>query len=226
MLDKKPTFESLISTIEAQIEKRRGSWRLASLPWEDASQMILTRAFIKYHTFDPKKGEFSHWLSRLITNERINILRNNHLKWSRPCIQGCIHNTGGDSCDRTKSGKQCAECPFYKKWIDRKESHYAIEQTLPLENHVQEVNSIQSDFIDIEGAKGVIDLKMKEKLNKHEYMIYKLLYVDGKSEKEVGKLMGYKKTNSRMHAGYQNILKTRKKVLEMAKEIIAEENLA
>lgn len=226
MPDKKATFESLIPVIRAQIEKRRGGWRLASIPWEDAAQLILTHVFLKYHTFDPSKGEFSHWLSRLITRRRINILRDNHLKWSRPCIQGCVHNTGNDTCDKTPSGKQCSECPFYRAWSARKESHYAVEQTLPLENHIQEVNSIQSDFIDIEGSKTVIDAKIEEKLSKHEYMIYRLLYIEGKSEKEVGKAMGYKKSGARMYNGYQNILKAKKVIVQCAKEIIEEQDLA
>ncbi len=222
---KSPPFESQIKTIEIQINQRRASWRLASIPWEDVAQMIMTRVFLKYHTFDPAKGEFSHWLSRLITHKMSSILRDNHSIYSRPCIQGCVFNTGGDGCSKTKSGTQCAECPIYKSWQIRKESHFNVKQTLPLENHEQEVNQKPSDFIDIEGSKKVIDREMKLKLNKHEYKMYRMLYIKNMSEPEVGKAMKYKKT-TKMHEGYQIILAFRKKVVLIAKEIIDEQGLA
>lgn len=220
-----PTFESLIPSIEAQIEKRKGSWRLTSLAWEDVRQMILTKVFFKYHTFDPAKGKFSHWLSRLITHAKINILRDSHSKFSRPCVTGCIFNTGGNSCSQTNSGIQCAECPIYKLWEKRKLNHYRVQQTLPLENHAQEVNSIQGDFLDIEGSKVIIDERMKDKLEEHEYTIYRMIYIEGKTEKEVGKLLGYRKTGAKTYEGYQMLLKLRKHIVAMAREIIEEQDL-
>lgn len=223
-MENKPPFEELIPAIEAQIDKRKGNWRLASVSWEDAAQIILTRVFVKYHTFNPSKGEFSHWLSRLITRTMINILRDNFQKWSRPCIQGCVFNTGNDTCSKTKSGKQCDECPLFKKWKSRKESHFNVKQTLPLDNHLKEANSIQSSFIDIASIKSVIDVKIKEKLNKHEYEIYKMLYIQDLDEKEVGKLLKYRKVG-KMYHGYQNILKVKKIIVAKAKEIIAEQGL-
>lgn len=225
----RPSFESLIPSIEAQIEKRKASWRLTSVAWEDVKQMILTKVFFKYDSptagFKPEKGPFSHWLSKVITNTKSNILRDSHTKFSRPCVTGCVFNTGGDSCSRTKSGTQCAECPIYKLWERRKLDHFRVQQTLPLENHTQEVNSIQSDFIDIEGSKVVIDARMKDKLDEYEYSIYHMIYIEGKTEKEVGRLLGYKKTGAKTYEGYQMLLKLRKHIVEMAREIIEEENL-
>ena len=223
---KRPEFEPLIPSIETQIEKRRGSWRLASVAWEDVKQLVLTRVFFKYDTFIPERGPFSHWLSRVITNSMRNILRDSHTKFSRPCVTGCVFNTGGDSCSRTKSGLQCSECPIYKKWEERKLDHYRVQQTLPLENHTQEVHAIQSDFIDIAASKEIIDEKMKEKLDANDYAIYCMIYIQGKSEKEVGKELGYKKTGTKTYEGYQTLLKLRKLIVLKAKEIIEENDLA
>ena len=229
MPQEKPPFESLIPSIEAQIEKRKSSWRLASVAWEDVKQIILTKVFFKYDSptagYIPEKGPFPNWLSRVITNAKHNILRDSHTKFSRPCVTGCPHNAGGDTCLMTPSKIQCAECPLYRKWERSKLDHYRVQQTLPLENHTQEVNSIQSDFIDIEGSKHIIDVKMKVKLDEHEYAIYRMIYIEGMTEKEVGKLLGYKKTGAKTYEGYQMLLKLRKHIVEMAKEIIEEENL-
>lgn len=226
----RPTFESLIPTIEAQIERRRGSWRLASVAWEDARQRILTKVFFKYDSptagFDPAKGKLAHWLSRVITREKINILRDHHTKFSRPCITGCVFNTGGDTCSKTKSGIQCNECPIYAMWEKRKLDHYRVQQTLPLENHAQEVNSIQGDFINIEESKVIIDARMRDKLDEHEYSIYRMIYIDGVAEKDIGKLLGYRKTGAKTYEGYQMLLKLKKRIVLMAREIIEEQDLA
>lgn len=226
MAEEKPTFESLIPSIEAQIEKRKGSWRLAAVAWEDVRQQLLTKVFFKYHLFIPSRGKFSHWLSKVITYEKINILRNNHSKFSRPCVTGCPHNAGGDACFATPSKVQCAECPLYRKWERSKIDHYRVQQTLPLENHLQEANSKPNDLVfDMEGPKAVIDEKMKGKLNEEDYTIYRMIYIDGKTEKEVGQLLGYKKTGAKTYEGYQTLLKLRKHIVAMAREIIEEENL-
>lgn len=227
----RPTFEELAPTIQAQIERRRSTWRLASMDWEDAAQIIFIHVYKKYHKFDPAKGEFSHWLSKTISNARINILRDNFKKWSRPCIQGCVFNAGGDSCTKTKSGKQCDECILFKRWRKRKEDHFNVKQTLPLENHLKEIHSIQSNSqelsnsIDIGAAKKTVDTLLKEKLTKHEYQIYQMLYIQGLDEEEVGKILKYKKVG-KMYHGYQNILKIKKLIYEKAKEIIKEHELA
>jgi hypothetical protein len=118
----KPSFEEMIPAVLVEINKRKSGWSLSSISFEDVSQMLLIRAFNKYHTYIPEKGEFSHWVNRLISNALNNILRDNLQKFSRPCIQGCQFNLGDSHCSYTKSGQQCSECPLYRKW-KKKEEH-------------------------------------------------------------------------------------------------------
>ncbi len=228
-----PTFEQRYDSIVLEINKRRPKWRLASVSFDDVRQQVLVKVHLKYDMFDPAKivkgrpVEFSHWVNRVITYEIRNILRNNHTIYSRPCVQGCPWNTGADTCEKTKSGLQCDECPIYKSWRERKESHFNVKQTLPLENHMREVDgSPANEFIDIEESKAVIDRYMRDKLTKHEWRIYKALYIQHKSEREVGKALGYKKPKTKMFPGYLTILKLKKRFVVLAKEIIEEKNLA
>lgn len=226
-MEDKPPFETLIKQVEAQIDKRRGSWKLTAVAWEDVRQMIMTRAWVQYPLFHPEKGEFSHWLSRLITNAMTNILRDNHGIYSKPCILGCVFNTGDSTCSKTRSGRQCSECPIYRDWEKRKLDHFNVKQTLPLETHEQEVNSIQGDFLDMEGAKTVIDEKIRLKLTRQEWRIYRLIYIQGKTEHEAGKALGYKrKPGSKLAPGYLTLLNARHKFVVLAKQIIEDENLA
>lgn len=222
------TFEDRLPEIEKIVDSRRNKWQLSTLDWEDVRQILLIRIFNKYHTFDINRGNFTHWTNRLISNEIKNLLRNNLYKYSRPCIQngGCVYKTGEETCSYTKSGKQCAECPLYARWRAKKGNQYDIKQSLPLENHIQEVNNIQHDFIEIEGAKKIIDEKMKENLNEHDYRVYHLIYIEHKTDKEAGVILGYKPCSNSEIPGYQIIRKIKKRIIQRAKEIIDEEGLA
>ena len=220
---KKPLFDEMIPAIMVEINKRRSRWTLSSLAFEDVSQMLLIRAFNKYDTFDPKIGEFSHWINRLISNTLINILRDNLQKFTRPCVQGCQFNLGDNHCGFTSSGKQCEECPLFKKWKRKKESEYNIKQCLSLDTHIQEVNNIQNDFINVDDYKRLLDEKMPIYLTTQELKIYNLLFTDHKSMQDVGKILKFKQASNSNVSGYQTIHKARKKIVDVAKKIISEE---
>jgi DNA-directed RNA polymerase specialized sigma24 family protein len=223
------SFEQRYDSVVHEIEKRRRKWTLTSTPFDDISQVILSRIYLNYHTFKPSQGLFIHWVNRVITNIIKNALRDLHFIHSRPCLHGkggCVFNTGNDTCSQTPSGRQCGQCLAYKLWESRKKSHNAIEQTLPLENHIREVDARPSEGnINFDYAKLVIEREIQKKLNHHEWKLYKLLYIQNKEEREVGKLMKYK-PSKRMYPGYLTILKFKKKVAFLAREIIRDENLA
>jgi hypothetical protein len=220
------TFEERYETIVSEIERRRYKWKFTRLDFDDVSQKILLRVFNKYHLYNELKGEFTHWLNTLISSELKNILRDNLTKFSRPCILKCHFNTGGDTCSYTKSGKQCDECPIFKSWRKRKESHFNIAQSLPLENHIQEVHNISSDFIDIESSKIIIDQDMKIKLKPSDYRVYKMLYIENLEPEEVGRILNYKKGKNSDIPGYQRINALKKLFIETTKKIIQERELA
>ncbi len=224
-----PTFVERYTETCFWIDKRKRKWDLNVLDWDDARQIILIKVNRQYSKYDPAKGQYSHWLNRVISNEIKNIWRDHYTSYSRPCILGCVFNTGGDSCSKTPSGRQCGECRLYRDWQRRKESHFNVKQTLPLESHSQEVHSAPSDFIDIEEKKKIIDAQMKERLTRVEYRAYRMLMIQHKTEEETARALGYRKkrgTKSKMWPGYQQTLALRHKFVELAKTIIEEENLA
>lgn len=222
---KRPPFEEQLDVIQNEIGKRRNKWTLVAIPFEDVSQMVIIHIFKKYNLYDPKKSEFSHWVNKVISNAIRNILRDNYLKYNRPCL-GCAKNLGGDTCSYTPSSKQCEECPLFKKWKKNKEQHFNVKQSLSLENHAQEAESKVGDFTNISTAKDKIDEKIKKKLRPIEYKLYKFLYIDHLTEKEAGLKMEYKQTNKDRGPGYQQIAKMKTRILAAAKEVIEEEDLA
>lgn len=175
----KPSFEEQYPFIVKQIEQRRRKWTLTTMEWQDAASILAVRVYRKYHLFDPTKAPFEHWLNRLLSHAIKNLLRDNLLRWQRPCIRdgGCVHNLGMGHCSYTKSGNQCVECPLYATWKSKKEAEYNVRSSLTLENHSQEVSNLQGDFLDIEAAKKVIDERMLKRLTAWERRVYRCLFV-------------------------------------------------
>lgn len=227
MQNTKPPFEDKIKEIVEQINRRKAQWTLSSMSFDDVRQEVLIRAWKKYGKFDPARGSFLHWINRLITNAINNILRDNYMAYQRPCItEKCVYNTGDDNCSKTKSGKQCGECLIYKIWEQKKGQHYNVKQTLPLENHQREAEKKHCNTVyDIDRCKKIIDAKMRKKLTRNEWAIYKEIYINGVEKELVGEKLGYQPSGS-TYAGYQIILKLEKKVYDLAEEIVRDENLA
>lgn len=222
----KAPFKDVLPTVQVEVEKRRSAWRLTTLDFDDVAQIIMLRVFNKYDTFDPQKGKFEHWLNTLIANAIKTILRDNLMKFNRPCV-GCPFNTGGSTCSYTQSGEQDEECGVYSRWKQKKEDEYNVRASLSLENHANEAQNMQCDFINIEETKKVIDAKILVLLNRREKRIYRLLYIKHKTPEQVGRILKYKVTpHSPTYAGYQQLRKFQKKVVIMAKQIIADESLA
>lgn len=219
------SFDDRLPVIKQEIAKRKTKWTLSTLDWDDVVQKIMIKVWKNYDSYDPAKSNFTHWLNTVISNEIKNCLRDNLTIYSRPCILGCSYNLGDDNCGYTATGKQCSQCPLYKKWVDKKQDHFNVKQSLPLENHVQEVNSMPNDSMDIAAAKDVIDLHMKEKLKPYEWEIYKLLFIEHKTPEEVGKILKYKACKNSKVPGYQVLAKQKKRFVEIAKQIIREEGL-
>lgn len=230
--DGKITFESQIDFLRLQINKRKSTWRLTSaLEWPDVEMMLLNRLYTKFHLYNPDKGKLENWSQRVISSFIKNLLRDNLTKFIRPCIKSqnglsCVFNLGGNACGYTKSGTQCGECKLYANWQHKKESQFNIKSSLPLENHSQEINNKQSDFVDIEKAKKIIDEKIKCKLDRREKKIYRLLYIDFMTAQEASDFLI--KESSKLYGGesYAKILEFQKKVIKLSKQIIEEEDLA
>ena len=229
----KPDIDVLLPYVQHQIDQRKRRWTLTTMSFDDLRQMCMIRVWQKYHLFKPEKGPFEHWLNRLITNTITNILRDSMYRFSRPCIRegGCVFNLGDGHCGFTKSGTQCDECPLYKTWQRKKEPEYNVRASVALEHHSQEVNNIQSDFLDIEGAKKLIDTKMLERLGTWDRRVYRLLYVKNLTPAEASvklKEVAAKRKSPldpTAPVDYQLVLRASKQYKAMMIEIIKGEDL-
>lgn len=209
--------------IELAIDKRKYRWTLATVPWEEARQIVFIRVFSQIHNYDQSRP-FPNWLSRVITNGFKNIVRDRYSRWQRPCLK-CAFNTGNNTCSKTSDGLQNAECKAYKTWMKRKESEFNVKQTLAIDFHTQEVHDKPDQSADMEKGEAELNRHLKKRLSAQDYEIYILLYVDHMTEEEVGAHMGYKVKKGPMYPGYSQILEAKHRIEKMAYLIAREEEL-
>ncbi len=229
MINDIKSFEERVPELKIILSRRRSSWTLTTMDWEDVEMILLERLWKKWHLYNQTKGPLENWANTVISRGMSNLLRKELHKFSKPCISAteyggmCAFNKPGDGCGYTPSGIKCGECPKYREWQRKKESLYNIKSSLPLDSHIQEVQNKTDDFIDIEGIKLILDKKIIDYLSPLEIKIYNMLYIENLSMEDVSKKMKYK--TQKNSAVSQVLRKMIIKFKKITKEIIEKEGL-
>tara|TARA_A100001201_G_C4091731_1_gene202359 strand:+ start:87 stop:770 length:684 start_codon:yes stop_codon:yes gene_type:complete len=216
---KKISFEDSIDLIDEELTKRKGKWSLTTISWmdyEDVKQIIRVHIYKKWHLYDPKKP-LAPWLNRIISNQIKNIIRNNYGNYTRPCLK-CEASDGEDGCEIYE--KQCRKCPLYDYWHNHKKRAHDTKLPVSLENHPQEIYNKPSDSMDIELEAQNLHDNMQKTLKPIEWKVYKLLYIENKTEIEVAKMMGYKTSEKNRQPGYKQIKNIKKSILTKVKKFL------
>lgn len=217
----KLTFEECLPIIDDLINRRKYKWSLTGIAWmnyDDVAQILRLHIFNKFHLYDHSK-KLEPWVNRIITCQLINLSRNLFYKHSKPCLQCAFNEDGGESCGYTASNKQDNTCPVYRKWSTKKKPSHDINLPVAMSSHENEVNSLPSDNFDLERSISSFHVKMEGSLRPIEWKVYKCLYIDKLSERETCEIMGYTTTERGRMAGYNNILRIKKKILKKAEKI-------
>lgn len=229
MTDDIKRFEAHVPELRVILARRKSSWTLTTMDWDDVEMILLNRLWVKFAMYDPTKGPLENWANRVISRAMSNLLRDLLYKFQKPCITAhasggmCSFNLPDNGCAYTQSKTKCAECPLYARWQKKKEALYNIRSGLPLDSHSQEVQNLQEEFLDVEAAKMVIDARIMRRLNAHDGQIYRLLFIEHLSMEEVGKRMRYKASSNSNVSQVLRKLVTKFKAL--AREIIQSEDL-
>jgi hypothetical protein len=222
---RKVRYEEQIDVINGEIKKRRNKWFLDSMPWigfEDVEQIIRLHIYQKWDQWDQKR-DLKPWINKIITNQFKNILRNFYLNFAKPCSSCPFDSSaaGENFCSFTKSGMQDKTCPLYKKWEKSKKSAHDVK--IPLRLDVQEYESdiFTGESFNIDNAVLRVQDQLKKDLSDKHFKIYKMLFIENKSEDEVARFLGYKTNEKGRSAGYKQIKNMRKffkeKVIKLIK---------
>ena len=219
------SFEDKIVTINNEIAKRKGKWRINALSYidyDDISQILRIHINEKWTLWDQSRP-LEQWLNRVITYQLINLVRNHYGRVAPPC-NGCSHNISNDFCSFTPSGSKCSECPLYKKWQTKAQTGYNLKLATSInsEEFVEPKSSSTdfSDHIDYELSSKKLHEEMQSVLPASQYKIYDLLIVQNLSDKEVAQELKLRSSERGRCPGYKHLNDMRNKFYEMAKKII------
>jgi len=214
---KRPIFEDCIEGINSEILKRKNKWNLTAIAWmdfSDVSQILRFHIYKKWHLYDHKKP-LAPWVNRIISNQIKNLIRNNYSNYTRPCLK-CSAAESDDGCGIYT--KQCSACPLYANWEKNKKSAHDTKLTVSLENHTNEIGNMKENDFNVEATAKNVHNKMQTVLKPIEWKIYQYLYIDGKSEEQVAKLMGYRTSEKNRMAGYKQIKNLKKAIILKVKK--------
>jgi len=233
-MEHKETYEDKAHVIDNEIRKRYYKWHLHAIAWfdfDDVAQIVRTHIFKKWNQWDQSRP-LEPWVNKVITNQLKNILRNNYSNFARPCLN-CPHNQSQEQgegqiaalCALTPSGLQSNECDLYAKWEKTKKNAFDIKMPLSLEFHTYSQNTVPEDHLDIRRAALMLHSRMRHFLTPRHYFVYKMLFIDGISEEEVARILGYKSNEKGRKAGYKQIKNLKNQYKTTAKKIIKKEDI-
>jgi len=216
-------FEEKIGVINAELLKRRSRWQLnvrSDLDFDDVQQIVRLHIWKKWHKWDQSRA-LEPWLNCVIKRQITNVLRNNYMSFSRPCLR-CPANEDNELC--AIYVRQCLECPLYAKWAKSKKSAYDVKLPLPLEHHMREIEVSSSNAeINYEDRAQIVHERVVKRLNKTQRKIYEMLYIHHLEEGEIAKRMNYKPTDEkRKTTRYKQLENYKKHFLSIAKHILSE----
>lgn len=217
------SFEESYKEIESVVEKKRYQWMFnASVMenFEDFKMQTLSHINKKWHLYDQNRS-LGAWVNTVTSSQFKNKLRNIYLGTASPC-NSCPCRQGDNLCSMFGEQKS-SSCNLYMGWYDSNKRHkHLARMPLTMENHQNEVNSKPSDDFDIEAAAEELHVKIEPHLTESEWDIYRLLYIEHKSEDETVDILGLKKDK-----GIKNnrIRLVKKLIVKIAKEILANDGV-
>lgn len=221
-------FEDKIDEIDKLLAQSKSQWKLDSINWidyDDICQVIRIHIKTKWELWDQNRS-FGAWCRTVINNQIRNEIRNNYTTFAKPCIK-CPHYVSETGCSFTESKKQDNSCPDYEKWFKKKKSVHDVELALPIDSVVINNSTELYDELDFEKSSASLHSKMLDSLSNRKYKeIYRLLHIEGVSETEVAKKMGFKKESGKRKSDrYKQMDNIEKKFIALAKKILDENDI-
>lgn len=212
-------FEDCIHIIDEEIRKRRSKWSLQSLAWmdfDDVSQIIKIHVFKKWSLYDTNQP-LRPWLNRIISNQLKNLIRNNYGNFTRPCLK-CAAAVEADGCILFE--KQCNSCPLYEYWSKNKKDAQNLKIPVSMDYHSIENNNLSYTSDSFESNRVKLHQAMLVKLKPLERKVYRLIYIEHKSDEEVAKIMNYTTSERGRPPGYKHIKNIKKSIIEKVKRAL------
>ena len=219
------SYDNKKDVIDGELRKQRSKWFLdtvSHIGWDDIEQIIRSHIYSKWDLWDQKKP-LQPWLHQVISNQIKNLIRNHYGSFAKPCAQ-CSFNTSSKSekqtCDFTPSGEQDDSCPIFLKWSKTKRYAYNLKLPVSMETHINDVFPLESNYYDLDRAVKNLNTEMERLLSKKRFRIYKMMFIDFKTDEQVLKALGYKTLPSSKATRDKQIKKQKNEFLKIAKQAL------
>jgi len=209
------TYEDFSDVIDAAIKKQQYKWRLKAVKWfdfDDVEQIIRQHIYKKWHMWDQERP-LEPWIGRIISNQIRNLIRNHYGNYVNPCP------------DYQFPHHDSSRCPICRKWEKSKKTALEVKLPLSTEDFVKEVTSKEYIDFDFSTSLEKLNHEMKARLSEIHYVAYRMLYFYKNTEEDVAKFMGYKISAQKRKLGYRQVKNLKKKFLEVAMEILREQDI-
>jgi RNA polymerase sigma factor (sigma-70 family) len=218
------SFEDKIKIINSEIDKKRERWRfnfIHDVDYDDVRQIILIHVNKKWGQWDQERP-LEPWLSKVISHQINNMIRNTFGKLAPPCYN-CPFNTGGDACLFCSSGVKSHECKPFAKWEKTKKGGYNIIMASSIDSDdFSEKNEPSGQISQTELIFEEFHRKIKPLLSDRCQEVYQMLYVEGKTDDDVAKKFGFVTNEVNRKPGYRQIANMKREIISVAKKHLPE----
>lgn len=229
----KKKFEDIVGELDLILRGKRGFWNLEAIchvSYEDVCQIIRLHVYSQFDQWN-QELPFHPWAARLINNQISNLKEQYYGKFAPPCRK-CDDDLGSNLCGRTESGIKCSECPFFAKWEQKKEAAYRVILAESADKAYYEDEDGEGR-IKIEAAQSPdyflassrLHQMVMNGLNDKMKKVYRLLYIENRSDDYVAKEMGFKTNEKGKRPGYRSIWGMKREIVARAKEIMKETDI-
>ena len=209
------TYEDFSEVIDLAIKKQQYKWRLNAVRWfdfEDVEQIIKVHIAKKWDMWDQERP-LEPWIGRIISNQIRNLVRNHYGNYVNPCPK------------HQEPDHDSSTCPICQKWEKSKKAGLELKIPLSTEDFIKEVTNKQYLDFDFSSSLEKLNFEMEARLKDNHYVAYRMLYFESSSEEDVAKFMGYKISPQKRKLGYRQVKNLKKKFLQVAIEILKEQDI-
>ena len=228
------SFKECYPTLEKMVSKKVKNWHVG-IAWYDAQdvkQEILTHIEKQWGKWEQSKSNVERYWQSVIHNQFINKLRDWHFKYQPPCVK-CPYNVVSFDATEAKalcsrpngSGVKDCGCELYAKWSKTKRDRVHLHYTVSDEFHQNEESVVAECSEDVDFRLDNFIEKMKLKLNKRQFEIFSMIFLEKLEWQTVAQKLGVKSVdeNSKKGSkGHRLYTEWEKRFLIIGKELLKE----
>lgn len=221
-------FEDISAELDSILKSKRSFWSLGAIchmDYDDVCQIIRIHIYKQFAKWDQNRS-FSKWAKEVVNNQISNLKEKHYGKFAPPC-RTCEFDLGGDRCEFTTCGMKTSECSKFAEWQQKKEEAYRLVLATSADESYSEdpggegrIKIESNESPDYVSASARLHYLMQVDMTDKEKKIYRLLFIENRTDEFVARELGWKTTEKGKPPGYRRISGFKKTFKDKAKKIL------